>query len=88
MSKYNGWSNYATWRVYIEFFDGTEGFETDREFLEMSEYDRAKYLQAMVVDFIDDELTQSKANSMISGWVNAWIEDVNFLEIAQHLIEE
>ena len=20
--KYNGWSNYATWRVALEFFDG------------------------------------------------------------------
>ena len=23
MSKYNGWTNYATWRIDLEIFDGS-----------------------------------------------------------------
>ena len=28
-SKYNGWTNYSTWRVNLEIFDGTEFSEKD-----------------------------------------------------------
>ena len=27
MSAYNGWTNYATWRVRLEIFDDDEFFE-------------------------------------------------------------
>ena len=34
---YNGWTNYATWRVHLEMFDGMEVDERDR--LELFQWD-------------------------------------------------
>ena len=32
MSEYNGWTNYATWRVNLEMFDGADhASDNDRE---------------------------------------------------------
>ena len=28
MREHNGWTNYATWRINLEFFDGTEDYWT------------------------------------------------------------
>lgn len=28
MSEYNGWTNYATWKINLEFFKGTENYWT------------------------------------------------------------
>ena len=37
MEKFNGWTNYSTWRVNLEMFDGYEGTlsaDTAREIVE------------------------------------------------------
>ena len=38
MEKYNGWTNYATWRVNLEIFDGMEfdHYPTDDELQELA----------------------------------------------------
>ena len=70
MSKYNGWTNYATWRVNLECFDGmsAEGGYVD-------DY----YLRSVVEHLINSD---SKANSLVRDWASAFISQVNFQEIA------
>lgn len=68
MSKYNGWTNYATWRVNLEIFDGYEGTlsaETAREIVE---------------EYIDGSSTVGFARD----YAHAFISDVNWHEIAGH----
>lgn len=78
--NYNGWTNYATWRVNLEVFDGVSlgdigGFteDTEDETVEVVQ----NYVQAYV-DSLD-------INGIALGWINAFLSDVNYREIARNL---
>lgn len=52
MSNYNGWTNYATWRVNLEMFDGYEGTlsaDTAREIVE--EYIEGSSVEGLARDY-------------------------------------
>ena len=90
MSKYNGWTNYATWRINLEIFDGVEpgdlGCFTRYEEPEPS--DVAEYLS----EYVDEILCgYDKGGPCGEGvtlsYARAFVAQVNFYEIAQHFIE-
>ena len=68
MEKFNGWTNYETWRVNLEFFDGYEG--------ELS----ADIAKEIVEEYIDGSSTVGFARD----YAHAFIADVNWHEIAGH----
>ena len=74
MSKetYNGWTNYATWRVNLEMFDGSE--------IHWSA-DDAK-------EFVEEIICESTPEGIARGYALAFISDVNWVEIAEHSQEE
>lgn len=89
--KHNGWTNYETWRIHLEFFnddyDGIiERIEEDekRSDMEMDEYDMANMLHREVMDYIDMHCE----SSLVNGWANAFVSECNFYEIAKHIREE
>ena len=65
---YNGWTNYATWRVNLEMFDGSEGTWTA---------DSAR-------DFVEDVIIDSTPDGIARDYALAFISDVNWHEIAAH----
>jgi hypothetical protein len=71
---YNGWTNYATWLIALQFFDG---FDCDG-----SEYP-AECLQDIVIESLEDE-----ADGLALSYAMAFINDVNWHEIAEHLKAE
>ena len=90
---YNGWTNYATWRVQLEFFDGMDAYDVRDQITGMSLYDVAAHAKETVHEFILDavpddakrgELTPA---AMVAGWARAFTDDVNWREIAEHLID-
>lgn len=91
--KYNGWTNYATWRVNLEFFDGLDAYELRDNIEGLTLYDVARYARDSVQDFVDETLPdddnggQLTAVGMLAGWVRAFLEDVEWREIAEHLAE-
>lgn len=74
-NKYNGWTNYATWRINLEMFDG--GYEI------LKGYD-ANDLKEVV----EEMLVQDNDNATTLSYAMAFISDVNWYEIAQHINEE
>tara|TARA_R100000656_G_scaffold57956_1_gene45277 strand:+ start:183 stop:428 length:246 start_codon:yes stop_codon:yes gene_type:complete len=74
-NKYNGWTNYATWRVNLEMFDG------DYEILEGYNADKLKEL-------VEEMLEHDNDNTITLSYALAFISDVNWYEIAQHINEE
>ena len=74
--EYNGWTNYATWRVNLEIIDGIE-FET-------------KMCAATIKEIIDDVVFSQYdgMNSIMYDYASAFISEVNFYEIAEHINEE
>lgn len=72
MEKYNGWTNYATWRVNLEFFDSGAG-----------EYYDADECRQFVESYIEES-----SEGIARDYALAFISDVNWHEIAEHHKEE
>jgi len=85
---YNGWTNYATWRVNLEMIDGMEpddfGFSRKEEFTLTEVYELADALQNHAVEFIELECGRGLARD----YALAFLSDVNWREIAQHMVND
>ena len=77
---YNGWTNYATWRINLEFFDGCGGLDIRQ----LSTYDVAKLLKEQVEEYV----AEACDNDTVQGWALAFVNQCDFQEIAEHLIED
>ena len=73
--KYNGWTNYATWRINLEIIDGIE-IETKT---------CAATIQEIVEDVVFSQYDGT--NSLMYDYASAFISEVNFYEIAQSINE-
>ena len=76
---YNGWTNYATWRVNLEVFDGQdpEGFDLTQE-----AYDLGHDLK----DYAEELIDATSNEGLARDYALAFLSDVNWYEIAKHLI--
>ena len=75
--KYNGWTNYATWRVNLEVFDNfdIDGYSDDT-------YELSQELQDYLELYIDET-----SAGLAKDYALAFIRGVNWYEIAEHIIE-
>lgn len=91
---YNGWANYATWRVNLEVFDGLNlrnHFDTIPD-----AYTVGKWAEEYAEELIDAALSNPSRvhgsmltpSDIVSGWVRAFLDDVDWYSIAEHLIED
>ena len=83
---YNGWTNYETWRVNIEIFDGLEKEEMFDLGLD------AWVLRHVLQDYAEEVVTMSisdpNAPSLALDYAMAFLDAVNWHEIAKHMIED
>tara|TARA_B100002019_G_scaffold152177_1_gene131143 strand:+ start:153 stop:404 length:252 start_codon:yes stop_codon:yes gene_type:complete len=73
--KYNGWTNYATWRVSLEIIDGLE-FDIDGEKV------TADQCKDYAVEVVSDG-----ADGFALEYALAFLDEVNWQEIAEHINE-
>ena len=76
-NTYNGQHNYATWRVALEIFDG----------MEIDEPYTWEMCRGYVEDIIEQEVG-SNSLGITGSYAHAFINDVAWGEIAQHLNEK
>jgi rRNA maturation endonuclease Nob1 len=83
-TEYNGWTNYATWRVHLEMLDGYGDFFEDNLTRDVSD------LAAELREYVDEHLLNESDSdkSLVYSYAHAFIMNVNFHEIAQHIIDE
>jgi hypothetical protein len=82
--KYNGWTNYETWRVNLEVFDGIDPndyFNDANGNLDESEL--ADNLKEWA-----DELIVGNNQGLMADYARAFLQNVNYREIAAHMIED
>ena len=72
---YNGWTNYATWRVNLEIFDG----DNDRWSHGSSDGMR-EFAELLIEESTDEGIGRDYAM--------AFLDEVNWQEIAEHYQEE
>ena len=73
---HNGWTNYATWRVNLEIFDGL-----------YSDIDGEKVTAESCKDYAENVLSES-GEGLALDYARAFIASVNWHEIAKALNEE
>jgi hypothetical protein len=78
--KYNGWANYQTWRIALEWFDENMNDMFD---LKQDAVDLADDLR----DYLYDTVSESVKYQFIAGYVYYFLQAVDWKEIAEHLIE-
>lgn len=77
---YNGWTNYATWRVNLEFFDGCAWLECLEHISDVSTY--AEALKEIVLESLEQE-----AKGLALSYAIAFVDEVNWHEIASSMLE-
>jgi hypothetical protein len=75
---YNGWTNYATWRVRLEMFDGYDGASDN----DLDAYDLGQSLRDMAEQTISED-----ARGFALDYALAFLDEVNWREIAAAMIE-
>ena len=76
--EYNGWTNYATWRINLEILGD----------IEFDEIVSADHLKEIVEDTVFSEYKLGNGPYLVEDYARAFISEVNFYEIAQSINEE
>ena len=76
-NKYNGWTNYATWRINLEILDGFDSFDGQEV--------EPEYLKDYVEEYILMDIDET---SLVASYAMAFVSDVNWHEIAKHINED
>lgn len=77
-TKYNGWTNYATWRVNMEMFSEYDGASNN----DLDEYDLGHSLRDMA-----EEIIAEQSEGYAQDYALAFLNEVNWGEIAAAMIE-
>ena len=84
-NTYNGWTNYATWRINLEIFDGFDPIEDwglERETLTESE------LAELLEGHAEELVSETAPEGLALDYALAFMADVNWHEIASHMMED
>jgi hypothetical protein len=83
-TKYNGWTNYATWRINLEIFDGFDPAEYYSAFDLEDVSGLADGLQQYAEEIIFN--CAGVPEGLAADYARAFLSEVNWYEIADHLI--
>ena len=90
--RYNGWANYATWRVNLELIDDNwDYWSVSLEEMEGEDEADIQYtLTQEVEEYVQQvmDMNDSDNTGLIRSYANAFLADVSYYEIAKHLIEQ
>lgn len=81
-TRYNGWTNYATWRVNLEVFDGMSPRDIAGD-----GHDEADELAPTLREYAESFILDSSEPGLARDYALAFLSEVNWREIAQHMID-
>jgi hypothetical protein len=83
-NKYNGWTNYATWRVNLEMWDGFDPRLDNGQVYTVPEL--ADYMKETAIQIIEEGCSDEGGFAL--DYALAFLDDVNWFEIATNKLEE
>jgi hypothetical protein len=78
---YNGWTNYATWRVNLEMVDGLD----PRDFC--PDCEDIMELRDTIKQICEENILYSSQKGFARDYALTFLDDVNWQEIAKHMAE-
>ena len=79
--SYNGWTNYATWRVNLEMIDGIDPRDMGWRGLDKAD------LKDALKEYVNEILDSSAGDGIALDYARAFISSVDWWQIARHIIE-
>ena len=81
-NTYNGWTNYETWRVNLEVFDGM----TPREFPRVDDvYELSRCLKTYMDDLLYDE---TGGKGLAYDYAVSFLSEVDYYSIAERMASD
>lgn len=99
---YNGWANYETWRIYLDFFQPLDPYElrdslagkTLNQIGQDAKDEVIRLIEDTLPDGLLDKLQMDKNErdketpvGMVRGWALSFTDAADWREIAEHLAE-
>lgn len=81
--KYNGWTNYPTWRINLEIIDGMK----PSDFIGYGVPCQSE-LKDAIKEFVETAIEDSTTPGIGRDYALAFVSDVNYWEIADRLIAD
>jgi len=76
--KYNGWTNYATWRINLELFSD----------MNYTDYFDELPTTEMLEDYVENVVFDHSGNmGLMEDYARAFLNNVNYYEILEHIRE-
>jgi hypothetical protein len=85
-ATYNGWTNYATWRINHELFDGFDPVEYWGKDCLDSIYELGQSLKCYAEELLFD--CGEQPQNLVADYARAFLDEVNWYEIADHIAKE
>ena len=82
-TEYNGWTNYATWRVNLELINMDHYIDTYED-SNIDTYDLSKVLEEDIKEYV----SSTARDTIAEDYALAFLNDVNWYEIAKHITDE
>ena len=79
--SYNGWTNYATWRINLEHFDGVNAYQLSGRYV-----NSASDIKDLASDYVENIIFETTSEGFARDYALAFLSDVKWWEIANHLI--
>ena len=93
-TDYNGWTNYATWRIQLELADDyvTGMFDGEDDWLkeqrEMSVTDMADCIKDYVYEILELNVSDDDfEHGLVKSYASAFLDEVNWYELGKHAID-
>ena len=83
-TTYNGWTNYATWRVNLEIFDGMDPFDHFPD----NQHKMAEWLPDHLKEYVESVIDDTTQAGVARDYALAFLSYVNWHEIAKHMMED
>jgi hypothetical protein len=87
--RYNGWTNYETWRINLEMLDGMtpEDFGYDLHEVDTDESSDLENL-ANTMELYVCELIEQDAKGIALDLAQSFLSSVDWMEIAEHMVAD
>lgn len=85
-TRYNGWTNYETWRVNLEIIDGIDARDMwPREVRDDDAYTLSKQLEEYAEEVVSG---YGQVEGLAMDYARAFLSGVNWYEIAEHILDD